>query len=122
MKNNILYIVLYFVMMAVHYFIWNQLGLGFESLFIRYYIFLTLLFVMVITVMNIFRMIYPDYLGFVFLGLVMVKLMLIMIATNKLKISEVPNYKYHFILPYLISLTLVTFYSVNLIKKDEKNQ
>ncbi len=121
MKSNWIYIALYFVMFAIHFLIWNQLNIGFEDLFIRYYLFLTLLFMMVITVMSIFKTIYPNYLGFVFLGLVLIKLTLMMIVMKKLKISDVPDFKFHFILPYLISLTLVTLCSINIIKKDEKN-
>ncbi len=122
MKSNWLYIALYFVMFALHFVIWNYLNIGFETVFIRYYLFLTILFMMVVTVMSIFKIIYPNYLGFVFLGLVLVKLTLMMIVMNKLKISEVPDFKLHFIIPYLISLTLVTLYSISIIKKDEKNQ
>lgn len=76
---------------------------------------------MVITILSIFKKIYPDYLGFVFMGLILVKLMMIMIIKKKLNMVEVPNYKLHFVLPYLLSLVLETLYAVQLIK-DEKNQ
>jgi hypothetical protein len=38
---------------------------------------------------------------------------------KKLNLSEVPNYKMHFIIPYLISLLLETLYSVKLIQKED---
>ena len=76
---------------------------------------------MVITILSIFKKIYPDYIGFVFMGLILFKLMMIMIIKNKLHLAEVPHYRIQFILPYLISLILETLYAIQLIK-DEKNQ
>lgn len=121
LKNNNLYIVLYFIMFFVHFAIWQMHGLGFETTIIRYYLFLTILFMMVLTVISIFKKIYPDYIGFVFLGLVMFKLAMVFIIRKKLNITEVPNYKVHFIIPYLVSLLLETLFTVNVIKSTEKN-
>ena len=122
MKNNYLFIVLYFVMFVVHFFIFRSFIGCCEVTFIKYYLFLTLLFVMTITLMSIFKKLYPEYLGFIFMGLVLFKLAMMFLIMNKLHLSEVPNYKLNFILPYLGSLTLITLYSMNLIQKDEKNQ
>ncbi len=122
MKNNFFYIMLYFVMFAIHFALFKYSINCCETVFIKYYLFLTILFMMVITVMSIFKKIYPDYLGFVFMGLVLFKLAMMFLIMNKLKLSEVPYYKFNFIIPYLLSLTLVTLYSVNLIQKGEKNQ
>ncbi|WP_417429784.1 hypothetical protein [Halpernia sp.] len=121
MKKTTLYIILYFLMFFLHFGIWQYFKLGFEVTFLKYYLFLTIIFMMVITILSIFKKIYPDYLGFVFMGLILIKLMMIMIIKKKLNITEVPLYKLHFVLPYLISLILETLYAVNLIK-DEKNQ
>lgn len=122
MKNNYLIIVLYFLMFMTHFFLFKYVEDCCEVVFIRYYLFLTILFTMVITVISICKKLYPEYLGFIFMGLVMLKLALMFLIMNKLNLSEVPNYKLHFIIPYLISLLLVTLYSVNIIQKDEKNQ
>ncbi len=127
---NILYIGLYFLMLFAHFGIWKMLNVGFDVVFIRYYIFLTLLFVLVITVLTIIRRMFPQYIGFGFMGLVMVKMMALFIAMNQLELSVVPNYKLHFAVPYLLSLLLETLYAVKLIQiedqgtteKDEKNQ
>lgn len=118
-KNNTLYIVLYFVMFFVHFAIWQVLKIGFETTFVKYYLFLTLLFVMVLTILSIIKKIYPTYIGFAFMGLVMFKIMIMFLIMKKLNLSEVPNYKIHFIIPYLISLLLETLYAVKLINKDE---
>ena len=120
-KSNFIYIAIYFLMFLVHFIFFQNYVKCCEVAFIKYYLFLTLLFMMVLTVMSIFKKIYPDYLGFVFMGLVLFKLAMMFIIMNKLDLNEVPNYKLHFIIPYLVSLTLVTLFSVKLIQKDEKN-
>lgn len=130
MKPTTLYIILFFVMIAVHFGLWEWLKIGFDVVFFRYYIFLTLLFVMVITVLSIIKNQCPQYIGFGFLGLVMVKMAALFIAMGQLDLSTVPNYKLHFAVPYLVSLILETLFAVKLIQfqdasaaeKDEKNQ
>ena len=119
LKNNTLYIILYFLMFFVHFGIWQLLKVGFETTFIKYYLFLTMLFMMVITILSIIKKIYPTYIGFAVMGLVMFKLMIMFLIMKKLNLSEVPNYKMHFIIPYLISLLLETLYSVKLIQKED---
>lgn len=121
MKKTTLFILIYFLLFFLHFAIWQYFKLGFEIIFLKYYLFLTILFMMVITVLSIFKKIYPNYIGFVFLGLILFKLTMIMLLKKKLNITEVPLYKLHFVLPYLISLVLETLYAVQLIK-DEKNQ
>ena len=118
-KNNTLYILLYFSMFLIHFGIWQFLKIGFETTFIKYYLFLTVLFMMVITILSIVKKIYPTYIGFAFMGLVMFKLMIMFLVMKKLNLGEVPNYKVHFIIPYLISLVLETLYSVKLIQTEE---
>ena len=118
-KNNTLYILLYFLMFLIHFGIWQLLEIGFEKTFIKYYLFLNVLFMMVITILSIIKKIYPTYIGFAFMGLVMFKLMIMFLVMKKLNLGEVPNYKVHFIIPYLISLVLETLYSVKLIQTEE---
>ena len=118
-KSNTLFIALYFVMFFIHFAIWQVLNIGFETTFVKYYLFLTLLFVMVLTILSIIKKIYPTYIGFAFMGLVMFKLMIMFLIMKKLNLGEVPNYKIHFIFPYLISLVLETLYAVKLINKED---
>ncbi|MDR2206530.1 MAG: hypothetical protein LBE36_10310 [Flavobacteriaceae bacterium] len=122
MKSNFIYIILFFIIFGIHFVLFRAFVKCCEPVFIRYYLFLMILFFLVITIMSIFKKLYPNYLGFAFMGLVMLKLALMFLVMNKLKLSQVPNYKIHFILPYLCLLMLVTLYSINLIQKNEKNQ
>ncbi len=129
-KGNSLYIALYFAMFAIHFLIFKSVSSCCETVFLRYYLFLTLLFMMVLTLLSLVRRLYPQYIGFGSLGLVMVKLIVLFIAMKRLGLEEVPNYKLHFAFPYLVSLVLETLYAIKLIKseelergeKDEKNQ
>ena len=119
MKSNTIYIALYFLMFFVHFGIFMLWKTGFETTFVKYYLFLTVLFSMVITIISIMKKIYPQYIGFAFLGLVMFKLILMFLIMKKLNLGAVPNYKLHFIIPYLISLVLETLYSINIIKEHD---
>ncbi|MBW8359059.1 MAG: hypothetical protein K0M63_04560 [Weeksellaceae bacterium] len=127
--KNTLIVVLYFVMFAVHFVLWQLFVKDFVPTFIRYYLFLSVIFMMVLTVLSILKRIYPNYLGFAFMGLLLVKLSLMFIVMNRLNLAVVPQFKLHFIPPYLISLVLETLYAINLVNsvtvdnsKDEKNQ
>lgn len=122
MKQNFLYLLLYFLMFIIHFILFRFFVNCCETEFLRYYIFLSLLFIMVLTIMSIFKRLFPNYLGFVFMGLVLIKLSLMFLIMNKLHLHEIPYYKIQFILPYLLSLVLETLYSANLIQKGEKNQ
>lgn len=108
-------------MFFIHFGIWNYLEKGSEAIFIRYYLFLTILFMMVVTILSIMKKIYPNYIGFAFMGLVMVKLMMMFLIMNRLGLKEVPDYKVHFILPYLISLLLETLYAIKVIQQPDHN-
>lgn len=121
MKNNFILITLYMVMCLAHFFIFNFTVGCCQVIFFKYYLFLSLIFLLVITVMTISKIRFPEYLGFTFVGLVLVKLSLMFIVMNKLDLKEIPYYKFHFIIPYLISLFLLTVYAVNMISKGEKN-
>lgn len=122
MKSNLKYIGIFGFMFLIHLVIF-QVYIGCcEVIFIKYYLFLTLLFMMVVTLMTLFQKLFPDYLGFLFMGLMLVKLAVMFLIMNKLNLSEVPYYKINFILPYLVCLTLFTMYSIGLIQGTEKNQ
>lgn len=119
-KGNTIYIILFIILFFLHFIIWQIWVKDFEVILIKYYLFLTFLFMMVLTILSIIKRIYPQYIGFTFLGLMMFKLTIMFLIMKKLHLSEVPEYKFHFIPPYLVSLLLETLYAISLIK-DEKN-
>ena len=120
-NNTILYIILYFVFAFLHYIIWQYTQEDHLAIFIRYYLFLSFLFIFVITILTLFHRIYPGYTGFIFMGLIFLKLSLIFVLMSTMKFSGVPNFKLHFIPPYLISLMLETLFAVQLLKNDKNH-
>ena len=121
LKKSTLYIGLYFVMVIVHFAIWHYFVQDFGTIFYKYYLFLSFLFIFVLTLLTLSHRLYPGFTGFVFLGLIFVKLSMIFILLNQMKFASIPQFQFHFITPYLISLVLETLFAVNLLK-DEKNQ
>lgn len=121
LKGNTLYIILFIALFFVHFLIWQTWVNDFEIVFVKYYLFLTVLFMMVLTILSIIKKIYPEYIGFTFLGLMMFKLTIMFLIMKKLHLNEVPGYKYHFIPPYLVSLLLETLYAINLIQSKQNN-
>ena len=85
-----LYFVLFILVFFLHFAIWQLYVTDFQVLFIRYYLFLTILFMMVITIMSIVKKIYPEYIGFTFMGLMLFKLSIMFWVMNKWHLSEVP--------------------------------
>lgn len=121
LKGNSWAILSFFSLFIGHFVIWQIWIKDFEVIFIKYYLFLTLLFMMVITILTILQKIYPEYIGFAFLGLVMFKLAVMFLVMKKLHLSEVPYFRLHFIPPYLITLVLETLYAISLIQSKENN-
>lgn len=121
LKKTTLYIALYFVLFLLHFAVWEIWIKDFDEIFFKYYLFLTFLFIFVITNLKLFQKLYPGMTGFVFMGLLLFKLAIMFLVMQKLQLSSVPYYKLHFIFPYLFSLLLETLFAVQLIK-DEKNQ
>lgn len=76
---------------------------------------------MVFTFLSISKRLYPEYVGFVFMGLILVKLSLVFILMSRLNLNEIPHKNLHFVPSYLISLILEVLYAIHLLK-DEKNQ
>lgn len=120
-KKTLLYIVAFATLVIIHYFIWETYVNDHEETFRNYYFFLGALYITALLVLLVGEKFYPGYIGFIFMGLLLFKLMIMFVVMQKLNLSEVPNSRTHFIVPYLLSLLLETLFAVKLIK-DEKNQ
>lgn len=107
------FILLFIFSMTIHYFFWEYPN----ELFIKFYSFLFLIFSMVMLLIYQTNKYYKSYIGFVFLGIVLVKLILIKLYINHLNVTNLPNYKLHFIIPYLVSNILIVIFSVLIINK-----
>lgn len=120
-KYSTFYIIAYILMFFVHFFIWENWVKEQQIVFIKYYVFLTFLYMMVLTILSVLERTFPQYIGFGFMGLVMFKLAVMFLVMKKLNLQVVPGYKLHFIPPYLLSLVFETLYAVRLLN-TEKNQ
>lgn len=120
-KGNTIFILSYILMFFVHFLIWEMWVKEQQIIFVKYYLFLTFLFMMVITILSIIHRIFPQQVGFAFMGLVLFKLTIMFLIMKKLQLSLVPDFKLHFIPPYLLSLMLETLYAIRLLKAEKNN-
>ena len=121
LKATSLYIISFVLLIIIHFGIWEIYVKDHEEIFFKYYLFLSAIFIFVMVVLTVGKKYYPGFIGFIFMGLLLFKLAIMFLVMQKLGLSEVPNYKMHFIFPYLATLLLETLFAVSLIK-DEKNQ
>ena len=120
-KLSTYFIVAYILMFFLHFFIWEMWVKEHQLVFLKYYLFLTFLYMMVLTILSILERIYPQYIGFGFMGLVMFKLAIMFLVMKKLDLQVVEGYKLHFIPPYLLSLVLETLYAVRLLNAEKNH-
>jgi len=120
-KRSTYFIIAYILMFFLHFFIWEMWVKEHQLVFLKYYIFLTFLYMIVLTILSILERIYPQYIGFGFMGLVMFKLAIMFLVMKKLDLQVVPGYKLHFIPPYLLSLLFETLYAVRLLNAEKNH-
>jgi len=63
---------------------------------------------------------FHKYLGFIFIGIIAAKLIAARIFMNRFELMDETQYKYSFIVLYLISLVLITIYTAKLLLSPEK--
>ncbi|WDF46742.1 hypothetical protein PQ459_17815 [Chryseobacterium sp. KACC 21268] len=119
-KSNIVISVLFFLTFIIHFAIWKFVFHLDEVTIIKFYLFLTIIFMMMITMILIINKLVPEFLGMAMIGLILMKFGLMYLIKNKLHLEEVPHYKFHFIIPYFILTALLTYYAIQLINYDKK--
>jgi len=119
-KSNLIISVIFFLTFIIHFAIWKFVFHLDEVTIIKFYLFLTIIFMMMITLIILINKILPQYLGFAMIGLIVMKFGLMFLVKNKLHFEAIPNYKFHFIIPYFILTTLLTYYAIQLINYDKK--
>ncbi len=75
---------------------------------------------MMITLIVLINRIAPEFLGLSVIGLILLKFGLMYLIRKKLNFESIPGYKFHFILPYFVLTTLLTYYAIKLINYDKK--
>ena len=119
-KSNLIISVIFFLTFIIHFAIWKfALHLD-EVIIIKFYLFLSIIFMMMITLIVLINKIGPQFLGLAVIGLILVKFGMMYLIKNKLHFEEIPNYKFHFIVPYFVLTALLTYYAIRLINYDKK--
>ena len=119
-KSNLIISVIFFLACIIHFAIWKfALHLD-EVIIIKFYLFLSIIFMMMITLIVLINKIVPQFLGLAVIGLILVKFGMMYLIKNKLHFEEIPNYKFHFIVPYFVLTALLTYYAIRLINYDKK--
>ncbi|MCY1662005.1 hypothetical protein OVA09_14215 [Chryseobacterium sp. SL1] len=75
---------------------------------------------MMITLIVLINRVVPEFLGLSVIGLILLKFGLMYLIRKKLNFEVIPGYKFHFILPYFVLTTLLTYYAIKLINYDKK--
>lgn len=119
-KSNIVISVIFFLTFIIHFILWKFVFHLDEVIIIKFYLFLSIIFMMMITFIILINRIVPQFLGLSVIGLVLVKFGLMYLIKNKLHFEEIPDYKFHFILPYFVLTALLTYYAIQLINYDKK--
>jgi hypothetical protein len=119
-RNNLIVTILFILTFIIHFILWKFIFHLDEVIIIKFYLFLTIIFILLITLIQIIYRNAAEYLGLSFIGIILLKFLLMFFIKNKLHFEVIPNYKYHFILPYLVLTALLTYYAIGLIKYDKK--
>lgn len=119
-KNNVLWVG-FMLTLIIHLVIWTQIENLQPNLIIKFYLFLGVMFMMLVTLINIINRTVPEFLGLSFIGIILLKFMLMYLIRMKLNFEVVPHYKFHFIIPYFVLTGLLTYYTIQLLNQEKKH-
>ena len=119
-KNNVLWVG-FMLTLIIHLVIWTQVENLQPNLIIKFYLFLGVMFMMLVTLINIINRTVPEFLGLSFIGIILLKFVLMYLIRMKLNFEAVPHYKYHFIIPYFVLTGLLTYYTIQLLNQEKKH-
>ena len=119
-RNSVIWVGFVLTFM-IHLIIWTQVEQLAPKLLIQFYLFLSLMFLMLVTVINIIQRTVPEFLGLSFIGIILLKFMLMYMIRMKLNFEVVPQYKFHFIITYFVLTVLITYYTIQLLNQEKKH-
>lgn len=124
MKNFVtaFYYVLYFIgIEAIHY-AFMDFVLESKTDFMPIYKFTTFILALVLAIVVQLNMIAKNYIGFLFLFVMGLKLFVAKIFMDRQDQLGIAEFKYSFVVLYLISLVLITVFLVKLLKQQENDK
>lgn len=118
-KKAFTYIAFFVVCVAVHFLI-LKFGMGSETDFTSIYLFTTLVCVLTLLLIAEINSFFHKHLGFIFIGVIAIKLFSAKLFMDNSEQLNNGEFKYSFIVLYLISLVLITLFTAKLLLNPEK--
>lgn len=119
LRQVVAYSVFFLICLLVHFLLMRFL---FESDadFTKIYVFTGIVCVLTLFLIAEVNAFFHKYLGFIFIGIIALKLIAAKVFIDKSEMMDENQYKYSFIGLYLISLVLITLFSAKLLLRPEK--
>src|SRR5690606_28016656 len=123
LKKSGLYFLIFLVCLLVHFLI-MQFVIQSSADFLPIYIFTGIVSLVTLIAIGEANEFFHKSLGFIFIGIIALKLIAAKVFMNSLEEIDEPIYKYSFVFLYLISLVLITVYTAKLLlnPKNDKKQ
>lgn len=109
------------LLIGVHWLVWKFYFAQPESLFFKYYAFLAVLYIFLITLMVLAVQLAKDFFAFMVIGLIFLKFLAMYIIRKKLMMSSLDAAGFHLVFPYFIMTILLTWFSAKLLAHDKKH-
>src|SRR5690606_31923739 len=114
--------VLYFIGIEVVHYAFMSFVLESETDFLPIYKFTTFVLALVLAIVVQLNMVARNYIGFLFLFVIGLKLFVAKIFMDRQTQLNLSDFKYSFVVLYLISLVLITVFLVKLLKEGENDK
>lgn len=118
-KKVLAYIVFFLVCIAVHFII-MKFGIRSEADFSSIYIFTALVCSLTLLLIVEVNSFFHKHLGFIFIGIIALKLFAAKMFMDNSEQLDIAEFKFSFIILYLISLVLITLFTAKLLLNPEK--
>lgn len=119
LKKSGFYFLIFLVCLLVHFLI-MQFVIQSSGDFLPIYIFTASVSLVTLISIGEANEFFHKSLGFIFIGIIALKLIAAKVFMNSLEEIDEPIYKYSFVVLYLISLVLITVYTAKLLLNPEK--
>lgn len=123
MKNNFLkvffYLFLFLILILIHFVI-MKFVIGFDGDLLPVYGFTFSICAVALFFIAAANTVFHQQLGFFYIGIISLKLLSAVVFMKNFKAIEQPEYKFSFIILYLVSIVLITIYTARLLLFPKK--
>jgi len=114
------YFLLFFLICILAHYLLMKFAFHSEADFTSIYIFTVAVCAATLLLLAEINEFFHGYLAFIFIGVITLKLIAAGIFMNRFELIDEIEYKYSFMVLYLISLVLITIYAAKLLLNPEK--